>query len=130
PDYSGPDDEVMIQVLNFTGSAIEVRQGDRLAQGLVLPATRVEWQEVDAIRPVARGGFGATGGDASCTSTWTPSTRPWNSATIPTCAASPWPSAAIHTGAASSRRPATKRVSMACAPRSRWLARSDSVRRS
>jgi len=61
PDYSGPEDEVKIQVLNFTGAAIDVRRGDRLAQGIVLPAARVEWQEVDAIRSVARGGFGATG---------------------------------------------------------------------
>lgn len=61
PDYSGPDDEVMIQVLNITGSEVTIRRGDRLAQGIVLPAPRVMWQEVDTIRDVARGGFGATG---------------------------------------------------------------------
>jgi dUTP pyrophosphatase len=61
PDYSGPDDEVMIQVLNITGSEVTIRRGDRLAQGIVLPAPRVTWQEVDTIRDVARGGFGATG---------------------------------------------------------------------
>jgi dUTP pyrophosphatase len=60
-DYSGPSDEVMIQVLNVTGADVHVRRGDRLAQGIVLPAPRVTWEEVDAIRPTARGGFGATG---------------------------------------------------------------------
>ena len=35
PDYSGPDDEVMIQVLNFTDAAVEVKRGERLAQGIV-----------------------------------------------------------------------------------------------
>jgi dUTP pyrophosphatase len=62
PDYSGPNDEIMIQVLNFTGAAVHIARGDRLAQGLVLPAPRVAWQEVEAIRPATRGGFGATGG--------------------------------------------------------------------
>jgi dUTP pyrophosphatase len=62
PDYSGPTDEVMVQVLNFTQNEVQVRRGDRLAQGIVLPAPRVTWDEVEAIRPVTRGGFGATGG--------------------------------------------------------------------
>jgi len=61
PDYSGPDDEVLIQVLNFTDAVVHVRRGDRLAQGIILPAPRVTWQEVGTIREVARGGFGATG---------------------------------------------------------------------
>jgi len=61
PDYSGPDDEVMIQVLNVTDAAVEVRRGDRIAQGIVLPSPRVSWEEVTGIREVTRGGFGATG---------------------------------------------------------------------
>jgi dUTP diphosphatase len=61
PDYSGPTDEVMVQVLNFTQAEVRVQRGDRLAQGIVLPAPRVTWDEVEAIRPVTRGGFGATG---------------------------------------------------------------------
>ena len=51
----------MIQVLNVTDAPVEVRRGDRLAQGIVLPAPRVTWQEVTEIREVTRGGFGATG---------------------------------------------------------------------
>ena len=61
PDYSGPHDEVMIQVLNFTNSEVQVTRGDRLAQGIVLPAPRVSWHEVTEIADVTRGGFGSTG---------------------------------------------------------------------
>jgi dUTP diphosphatase len=61
PDYSGPEDEIMIQVLNFTGAEVQVKRGDRLAQGIVLQAPRVSWHEVADVRPVTRGGFGATG---------------------------------------------------------------------
>ena len=61
PDYSGPNDEVMIQVMNVTESDVQIRRGDRLAQGIVLPAPRVAWEEVDEIRETTRGGFGATG---------------------------------------------------------------------
>ena len=61
PDYSGPTDEILIQVLNITDSAVQVRRGDRLAQGIVLPSPRVTWEEVTEIRTDARGGFGATG---------------------------------------------------------------------
>src|SRR5688572_17019025 len=61
PDYSGPNDEIMIQVLNFTAAEVRVTRGDRLAQGIVLPAPRVTWEEVSDIREVTRGGFGATG---------------------------------------------------------------------
>ena len=61
PDYSGPNDEIKIQVLNFTQTDVRVQRGDRLAQGIVLAAPRVTWEEVDQIRDVTRGGFGATG---------------------------------------------------------------------
>jgi len=60
-DYSGPNDEIMVQVLNFTHSDARISRGDRLAQGIVLPAPRISWEEVSDIRPVTRGGFGATG---------------------------------------------------------------------
>ncbi|HEU4688618.1 MAG TPA: dUTP diphosphatase [Vicinamibacterales bacterium] len=61
PDYSGPNDEIKIQVLNFTQTDVRVQRGDRLAQGIVLAAPRVTWEEVDQIRETTRGGFGATG---------------------------------------------------------------------
>ena len=61
PDNSGPKDEVMIQMLNFTSEDVQIRRGDRLAQGIVLPAPRVRWEEVEDIKEITRGGFGATG---------------------------------------------------------------------
>src|SRR4029079_16780311 len=62
-DYCGPKDEVKIQVLNFTQAPVTVSRGDRIAQGLFLPVTRVEWQETgDPLREDSRGGFGSTGG--------------------------------------------------------------------
>jgi dUTP pyrophosphatase len=61
PDYSGPTDEILIAVLNFTHSDVHVARGDRLAQGIVLPAPRISWEEVSDLRDAARGGFGATG---------------------------------------------------------------------
>ena len=61
PDYAGPTDEVKLQLLNITDTDVTVRRGDRLAQGIVLAAPRVEWEEVNRIRETARGGFGTTG---------------------------------------------------------------------
>ena len=60
PDYCGDEDEVMIQVLNITDSKIRIRRGDRLAQGIVLPAPRVTWAEITTACKPTRGGFGST----------------------------------------------------------------------
>src|SRR6187549_1858603 len=61
-DYCGPQDEVKVQVLNFTQAPVTVARGDRLAQGLFIPVTRAKWQETAGdLRDGSRGGFGATG---------------------------------------------------------------------
>jgi len=61
-DYCGPKDEVKVQVFNFTAAPVTISRGDRIAQGLFLPVTRVAWRETDAApRERTRGGFGATG---------------------------------------------------------------------
>ena len=60
-DYCGPDDEVKIAVMNFTSDPVHVATGDRIAQGILLAAPRVTWQEADALAPESRGGFGVTG---------------------------------------------------------------------
>ncbi len=59
-DYCGPKDEVKIQVLNFTNAPVDVKRGDRLAQGIFLKYTAAEWDEGEPIGPT-RGGFGSTG---------------------------------------------------------------------
>jgi dUTP pyrophosphatase len=61
PDYSGPADEVKIAVLNFRDVPATVSRGDRIAQGIFLPAPRVAWVEVEELKTSSRGGFGATG---------------------------------------------------------------------
>jgi dUTP pyrophosphatase len=60
-DYCGPDDEIKIQVLNVTDSPVMVKRGDRLAQGILLPTVRVDWDEVSEMAAPTRGGFGSTG---------------------------------------------------------------------
>lgn len=60
-DYCGPEDEIRIQVLNFTDAPVTVKCGDRIAQGIVLPAPAVEWEQVASTDAPSRGGFGSTG---------------------------------------------------------------------
>src|SRR5207247_8086763 len=60
-DYCGPTDEIKIEVYNFTDIAVPVRRGDRLAQGVILPYARVDWEEKETTGQPARGGFGASG---------------------------------------------------------------------
>jgi dUTP pyrophosphatase len=59
-DYCGPTDELKIQLLNVTTKPVSVKAGERLAQGIVLQAPRVEFVESEATAP-SRGGFGSTG---------------------------------------------------------------------
>ncbi len=60
-DYCGEQDEVKIAVLNIRPTAVTVTAGDRIAQGLILAAPRVEWQETSGTSAPSRGGFGSTG---------------------------------------------------------------------
>ena len=61
-DYCGDADEIKVQVLNFTGDAVIVKAGDRIAQGLLIPVARAQWVETSgSLRDGSRGGFGATG---------------------------------------------------------------------
>lgn len=62
PDYAGPNDEISIIVHNFTQNPVEVKKGERLAQGIFLPVKQIEWEEVSEIRQESRGGYGSTGG--------------------------------------------------------------------
>ena len=60
-DYSGPEDEVKIAVLNFRDTAATIGRGERVAQGIFLQAPRVTWTEIAELQSPSRGGFGATG---------------------------------------------------------------------
>lgn len=59
-DYAGQGDELQVQVLNFGDEAVEVKRGERIAQGLFVPVVRVQWDEIDEVGQ-GRGGFGSTG---------------------------------------------------------------------
>lgn len=61
PDYRGDGDEVRLQFLNTTGAPVVVSAGERLAQGLVLAAPRVQWRVTPEPVGATRGGFGSTG---------------------------------------------------------------------
>jgi dUTP pyrophosphatase len=60
-DFCGPTDEMKVPVFNFTGAPVEIAAGDRIAQGIILPAPQIAWEEVTELRAESRGGFGATG---------------------------------------------------------------------
>lgn len=59
-DYAGPEDQIFIEVLNFTPRDVQVKRGDRIAQGILMPAVQVQWIEGQT-RDESRGGFGSTG---------------------------------------------------------------------
>jgi dUTP pyrophosphatase len=60
PDYRG---EVQVILWNTGAEAFTIRRGDRIAQLVVAPVARVEWEEVAELDGTARGpgGFGHTG---------------------------------------------------------------------
>jgi dUTP pyrophosphatase len=60
-DYQGPSDEIMLQVYNFTENEVVVQRGERIAQGLLMPVERCDWEEVLSPMAESRGGFGSTG---------------------------------------------------------------------
>ena len=60
-DYSGPNDEIKIQVMNVTSIPVEIKRGDRLAQGVIQPFVRAKWEETSSVSGPDRGGFGSTG---------------------------------------------------------------------
>jgi len=60
-DYCGGDDEILIQVLNFSDETVIVQKGDRIAQGLFVKTESIEFEETDRPTKKSRGGFGSTG---------------------------------------------------------------------
>lgn len=59
-DYCGPEDEVKIQVYNFSSVPVKIERGEKIAQGVFVRVDKFEWQEVEQIREESRGGFGST----------------------------------------------------------------------
>jgi len=59
-DYRG---EIQVIVLNTGQAPFTVNRGDRIAQAVLAPVVRADWQETGTLDPTARGagGFGSTG---------------------------------------------------------------------
>lgn len=60
-DYCGPQDEIKIQVYNFSGENVTIEKGEKIAQGVFVRVDKFEWNEVDNVDNESRGGFGSTG---------------------------------------------------------------------
>jgi len=62
-DYCGPNDELQIQVRNFTLQPVTVTRGEKIAQGLFVRVDAAEWEELhpEKLPEMSRGGFGSTG---------------------------------------------------------------------
>lgn len=60
-DYSGPTDELKMQLMNVSSAPVDVKRGDRLAQGVIMPFVRAEFEEAASAEGPDRGGFGSTG---------------------------------------------------------------------
>ena len=61
-DFRGPEDEIWIQVKNFTDQPVTVKRGEKIAQGIFVPVAQAEWEEIDQVSAPTRGGRGSTGG--------------------------------------------------------------------
>jgi len=59
-DFCGPEDEIRLSLYNFSNQPIQIKKGERLCQGLIVPIEKVDFQEVDRISKNSRGGFGST----------------------------------------------------------------------
>lgn len=59
-DYCGNEDEIKIQVYNFTNQDVLVEKGERIAQGVFVKIDKFDWEEVDEMSKKTRGGFGST----------------------------------------------------------------------
>lgn len=59
-DYRG---EVGVLLVNLSGEAQRIEPGERIAQLVIAPVTRVRWEEVEELDDSerGRGGFGSTG---------------------------------------------------------------------
>jgi dUTP pyrophosphatase len=60
-DFCGPEDELLLQLLNFTDKPASVKAGERLVQCMLVPFVKAEFREVAELSAPSRGGYGSTG---------------------------------------------------------------------
>lgn len=62
-DYCGPEDEIKLQVRNFTDKVVDIQKGERICQAMFVRIEQVEWEETkNPHKQDSRGGFGSTEG--------------------------------------------------------------------
>ena len=62
-DYCGPEDEILIQVYNYTNTKVTIKRGDKIAQAMFVPVVKSKWKEQTSMKHnKTRGGVGSTGG--------------------------------------------------------------------
>ena len=59
-DYCGPEDELQVQVYNFSDQPVTIARGEKIAQGIFVKVDKAEWDETDSVNEKSRGGFGST----------------------------------------------------------------------
>lgn len=61
-DYCGEEDEIGLQMLNFSKKDVEVKKGERIGQALFVKIAKAEkFISVKSMSKTSRGGFGSTG---------------------------------------------------------------------
>ncbi len=59
-DYCGPNDEVKVLVYNFSDNDVEIKKGDKIAQGIFVRVDKPKFIEIEEVINKSRGGFGST----------------------------------------------------------------------
>jgi len=60
-DYCGEDDEIMLQLYNFTEKPVVVEKGERIGQAVFVKIDKAQWSKTESMDRKNRGGFGSTG---------------------------------------------------------------------
>lgn len=60
-DFHGAQDELKLALHNFSSVPVTVARGERIAQGVIIPIIKPEFEEVEIIKEESRGSFGSTG---------------------------------------------------------------------
>ena len=60
-DYCGRDDEIKLQVKNFSSQEVKIKKGERIAQGIFVKVEQCTFTEIDEVNSETRGGFCSTG---------------------------------------------------------------------
>jgi dUTP pyrophosphatase len=59
-DYSGDEDELFVQVYNFSNTDVTITKGEKIAQGVFVRIDKAKFEEVETMNNKTRGGFGTT----------------------------------------------------------------------